>query len=159
MERIIVTVKRVGEARVRDIEIAANVPVEQLATELAQALGWERDTAGNAITYAVEAHPPGRILQTHETLAQVQAWDGAWLVFHPQILPSMSATQSATTPATAAPSPPISQSPPNATATNSPAAGPVSGWKPLNLPSPSPPPSNPPPSDGAGFVWKQVDDD
>jgi hypothetical protein len=86
MERVIVTVKLASEARVRDIELSANVPIEQLARVLAQRLGWSQQFADQQVTYDVDVHPPGRRLNPKETLAQANAWDGAWLVFHPRPL-------------------------------------------------------------------------
>ena len=84
MEYVIVTVKRLGEAQVRDIELAIDVPVCKLCAILAAGLGWDTDDQGHAVTYVVEAHPPGRFLRPDETLAQAQVWDATWLVLHPQ---------------------------------------------------------------------------
>ena len=75
------TVKGEGQARVRDVELSADLPVERIVTEVAEGLGWSTDHAGNRLVYDVEAHPPGRNLRGDETLAQAQVWDGAWLVF------------------------------------------------------------------------------
>ena len=84
MEQVIVTVKRVNESRVRDIELGVDVPEEQLSIGLAQRLGWERDLAGRPIAYDVEAHHPSRKLRPDENLAQANTWDGAWLILHPR---------------------------------------------------------------------------
>jgi len=83
-DRVIVTVKRLGEARVLDIELAINVPVHELCAAIAAGLGWDVDSSGQPLAYTIETHPPGRFLRPEETLAQAQVWDGAWLVLHPQ---------------------------------------------------------------------------
>jgi hypothetical protein len=80
MERVIVEVKLHGEDRGRDLEVAPDLPVAELAGVVAQALGWPHSD-GPAAGYAVEATPPGRTLRPNETLADAQAWDGATLVF------------------------------------------------------------------------------
>lgn len=139
MEKVIVTVKLVGESQVRDVELSSDVPAEQLAAQIAVALGWHVDAAGNPITYLIEAHPPDRILHSTETLAQAGAWDGSWLVFHPE----SSIAHPIPTP------PPFNTTPPS--------------------PAPSRPAEVPPASStmtepetavsGGGFVWKRVDDD
>jgi hypothetical protein len=86
VDRVIVTVKLVDEARVRDVELSANIPVAQLARALAQRLGWNQEVADQQVIYDVEVYPPGRRLNPNETLAQAHIWDGAWLVFHPRLL-------------------------------------------------------------------------
>ena len=135
MERVIVTVRRTDESRERDIEIAADLPVEQLVMAVAQALSWIPDAAGQPVSYEVEAHPPGRMLRPDETLAQAQAWDGTRLVFHPHNAP---------------PTPPPSD--------RRDQSEPVIGWHPLSLPTaPSPSPTHKP-SSSDGFAWKQVDE-
>lgn len=85
MERVIVTVSRVAEAQTRDLELAPDLPIEQLAALVAQILGWSPDPSGQVVLYDVEAHPPGRKLHSNETLASAHAWDGAWLIFSPLI--------------------------------------------------------------------------
>jgi hypothetical protein len=157
MEQVIVTIKRIGEARVRDIELAADVPIGQLTATLAQALGWEHDSTGQALDYIAEAHPPGRFLRPDETLAQAQIWDGTWLVLHPQPRVAVGSTAAASSTSAAVAHAPI------------PASGPVSAWTPLgpqaaSSPSSASPPASPtPPADpidpGPGYVWKRVDED
>ena len=63
MERVIVTVRRVNETRARDIELAAGLPMGELAEALAHALGWDVDVVGHPITYDVKIDPPGRLLR------------------------------------------------------------------------------------------------
>jgi hypothetical protein len=85
MTDVIVTVKHANEARLLDIQLASDIPAERLAASLAQSLGWDRDASGKPISYELEAHPPGRKLRPDETLAEVNAWDGAWLILHPKL--------------------------------------------------------------------------
>lgn len=85
MDHVLVTVKRVNEARVRDIMLPSDMPIGQLAALLAEKLEWNRDANDQPVSYMVEADPPGRYLRQDETLAQAGAWDGSWLVFHPRV--------------------------------------------------------------------------
>lgn len=138
MESVIVTVKRQGEAQVRDLEVPLDITVGELAQQMAAAFGWSSD-------YQVYAMPPERVLPPHETLIQSGVWDGAWLVFQPPGTPARSGGL------TAAPHPPAPAPQPD--------SPPLLGWIPLGIPtSPNPPDEAPPPSSG-GFVWKQIDED
>ncbi len=137
MEQVIVTVKREGEMRVRDIELSAGMPAQQFIAAIAQALGWDLDAAGQRLTYEVEAIPPGRVLRPEESLAQAGVWDGAMLIFRPQAAwidqPAGSGA----------------------------AKGQTGSWRSLETP-PASPPTTPPaaPSDSSsGFVWKRIDED
>ncbi len=85
MQRVVVTVKRKDEARVRDLEVPADIDAVRLAEMIARALRWESDRAGQPMTYKIEAHPLGRMLQPGESLATAGVWDGSWLVLHPDI--------------------------------------------------------------------------
>jgi hypothetical protein len=148
VERIIVTVKRANEQRVRDVELAVHVPAEQLAEALAQKFGWDHDSNGGQVVYKIEAYPPGRALNPGETLAEADTWDGAWLVLHPEA--GASATPPAQ-PAPAAPARPAGQ-------------GPLIGFTPLDgAPAESEghaaPPANGTPPPGSGYTWKRVDPD
>ena len=60
MQRVIVTVKRKDENKVRDLEVPAEVEVGQLTEMIAKALRWETDPAGQPIQYKIMAEPPGR---------------------------------------------------------------------------------------------------
>ena len=151
MTKAIVTVKRVEEARVRDLELPVDVPVVQLAETVAKALGWDLDATGYPVSYNIEAHPPGRLLDPGETLAQAGVWDGSWLVFHPRGAIHASAPVSAARSVPAAvPQPPPQPVPPVRSV-------------PSVVPQPPPQPAQPaapadtPPS--SGFVWKQIDGD
>lgn len=87
MQRVIVTVKRQNEARVRDLEVPTDIAAAQLAQTIAHTLNWDINLAGAATQYQIEAHiagRPGRILPPDETLANAGVWDGAWLVLMPQ---------------------------------------------------------------------------
>lgn len=80
MEPIIVTVKLEGEAQIRDIEVQPDINAEMLASIIAAGFGWDVGVNGEKIEYQIEVTPPGKILKPDQTLAQVGAWDGAWLV-------------------------------------------------------------------------------
>ncbi len=143
MERIIVTVKKHREARVRDLEVPAGVDVARLTQLIASALHWDRDSAGGAVRYQIEAQPPGRILQPDETLIDAGVRDGAWLTFIPEGEPQMEgAPPEAEVPATP------------------PSGGPVIRWESLfpngaAEPEGKPPDSEEPPS--SPYIWKEVD--
>jgi hypothetical protein len=163
MERIIVTVKRHKEARVRDLEVPAGVEVAQLAELIAAALHWDRDSGGGAVSYLIEAEPPGRVLQPEETLIKAGVKDGAWLTF----IPHADETELAA-------APPVVQkplTPPAPVDTEAPAPkGPVVKWESLfpdgapepegelpevdrssaEGPSEDEPPESP-------FIWKEID--
>jgi hypothetical protein len=72
-DRAIVTVRLDREADARDLEVPLTPPADQLATAIANALGWPADG------YLVWAEPPGRLLRPDESLAQAGAWEGARL--------------------------------------------------------------------------------
>ena len=80
MERVIVTVSRSGEAQEYDLELAADVPVKELAAAIIKALGWASQHDSFA-GYTIELLPSGHVLQPDDTLAQAQAWDGSHLHF------------------------------------------------------------------------------
>ena len=140
MQRVIVTVNRQGEARVRDLEVPAEVEAERLSKMIAQALRWDSDQAGEHIEYEIMAEPPGRTLLPHETLADAGVWDGAWLVFQ--------------RPGSSPPPPPSPPLPPPISG-----QGPVAGWRSLgiDLPTGPEPEQEETPAEEIGFVWKQLD--
>jgi len=143
MQRVIVTVKRQREARVRDLEVPAEVKAGRLAEMIARAMRWESDPAGQPIRYEIMAEPPGRILNPQESLAEAGAWDGAWLVFQP-------CGERTSAPPPSPPPGPIA--PPVST------GGPVSGWRPLDIDLPTgakPEPEEA--SEETGFAWKRLD--
>jgi len=82
MDRVIISVKRDGDKEAHDLEVPSNLPIRQLASVISRSLGWAFDAKGCPIHYDLAAQPPGRILGDDETLAQVGAWDGSWLVFY-----------------------------------------------------------------------------
>src|SRR5437763_6247123 len=110
-QRVVVTVKRKDEARVRDLEVPVNIEAQRLAEMISRALRWETDMAGQRITYLIEAHPLGRLLQPDETLASAGVWDGSWLVLHP-VQPPTEAGVAAEPPAPAVATPPSNTSAP-----------------------------------------------
>jgi len=105
MDLVIVTVKRENEARVRDLEVPADMPSAQLASLIAEWCGWNQDPGGKPVRYEIHSTPPDRILAPDETLAQAQAWDGAWLVLKPDRGITQQATPSPGVPAKPSPSP------------------------------------------------------
>lgn len=140
MQRVIVTVKREGEARLRDLEVPTDVEAERLTEMIARALHWEQDAAGQPLRYEVEAHPLGRILQANESLASAGVWDGSWLVFR---LPGDSVADGR----------PSRIEPPSSEV--------VRRWHPLGINVPPPSGSAPPTgeaSPSSGYVWRRVDE-
>lgn len=158
MERIIVTVKRQQEAQVRDLEVPAAVQVAQLVDMIAAALHWDRDSAGGAVRYQIEAEPPGRLLQAEETLTKAGVRDGAWLTFIPTVDHKEPISAPPVESADASPAPPADTQPP-------PPKGPVLKWESL-FPDGRPEPgiksaeldeaSEDDPPDSP-FVWKEID--
>lgn len=144
MERVLATVKRSNEARVRDLDLPADLPAGQLSAEIARVLGWSPDPDGKEVAYDIDAHPPGRLLQPGETLAQVDAWDGSWLVFYPK----------GTAPKPQPPSP----MPPPAPQLTVPGS-PIAGWRKLDIPPQPPAAGMEKPPDSTGYSWKQLDED
>ncbi len=89
MDRAIVSVKKDGDVEAHDLEVPTGMPVRQLALIISRALGWALDPQGRPVHFDVGAQPPGRILNDEETLAQVGAWDGSWLIFYKkQLMPA-----------------------------------------------------------------------
>lgn len=151
MERVIVTVKKYQETRVRDLDIPAGLEVEKLAEVIASALHWDTDSAGSPISYQIQAHPPGRVLSERETLVSAGIGDGAWLTFIPagdplkekptatNVYKSSSETQSSTNP--------------------------VSGWRSLGIDDNDNNQAvqhkqsigDPRKPDSGGYVWKEID--
>ena len=143
MRRVIVTVKRKDEARVRDLEVPADVESTQLAEAIAHALSWESDPMGQPIKYEIEAHSPGqrgRRLMEHESLASAGVWDGSWLVFHP---------------VSGAPS--ASGASPSPLAQSSSSAEMKVTWQRVELPDADQETTEKPSNVSSGYVWKQVD--
>ena len=83
MDRVIVTVKRQGEDRAKELEVPSDVAAGQLAGLVARALRWDTGASGRQIDYKIKANPPGRVLHDEETLSQASALDGSWLIFIP----------------------------------------------------------------------------
>lgn len=72
-QRAIVSVSRVDETAVRDVELPVDLPIRSLCSLLAYFLGWPPASE-------VALHPSGRLLNPDATLAEEGVWDGAWLV-------------------------------------------------------------------------------
>lgn len=71
MDSVIIMVGRENEG-VRDIEIMPDIPAGELAEAVAGAFGWSG-------VYDIKVF--GKILKQYQTLADVNAWDGAELTF------------------------------------------------------------------------------
>lgn len=127
--RIVITVVRAGDQTARDVEVPAGLSVRELRGLIAQALRWDTDPSGHPQDYALEAFPPGRLLRDEESLAAVDAWDGACLV----LLPTQSAMP--------LPTPELNM--------------PVTGWRPLDFASPDVHDASRRPA--GQFAWKRVD--
>ena len=84
MERVIVTVKKFQETRVRDLDVPAGLEAEKLAEVVSSALHWDRSPTGKAVRFKIEAYPLGRVLESSETLLSAGVRDGAWLTFIPE---------------------------------------------------------------------------
>ncbi len=156
MERVIVTVKREGEARVRDLEVPAQVEAQRLVDLIAAALRWQTDPAGQRLAYQIEAQPLGRRLAPTETLEDAGVWDGSWLVLHPveapEGVPRVKRATQGTQPAT-----------PMAPSAGSEA---LVSWHALPVEQDKHPEARPPVSGSAnnepskkekGYNWKQID--
>jgi hypothetical protein len=144
MNRVVVTVKRQGEAQVRDLELPNDLETGRLMKLISEALRWETDAAGQPIDYEMEAHPLGRMLKPDETLKSAGVWDGSWLVLRP-----VGHTSSV---------PHVSHSAP-------PVGGPVVGWRSLGTDVPGSSSQPPSPDEETGqetgkgpskFVWRQI---
>lgn len=70
MDPVIIMVGRNDKEGVQDIEIMPDIPSDELADAIAEALGW-------AGTYDIQVN--GRLLGRHQTLAEADAWDGSEL--------------------------------------------------------------------------------
>ena len=81
MLRVIVNVRRQGEATDHDLEVPAEVPSAQLAESIAKALDYYEELPGYSIRYVLRADPPGRSLRPDESLADAGLWDGSCLIF------------------------------------------------------------------------------
>jgi hypothetical protein len=84
MLRVIIRVRREGEAETVDVEAPAEVPAEQLSDMLARALEWERTKSGQLTGYTLVKGGSGEILRSQETLADVGVWEGAEVILRPK---------------------------------------------------------------------------
>jgi uncharacterized ubiquitin-like protein YukD len=82
MVQVIVTVKKEGESA-RDLEVPAEMPSGELADLITKALGWQSENTSGEPNYRLAVNPPGRVLVTDESLADVEAWDGAQITVLP----------------------------------------------------------------------------
>lgn len=81
MERVIVHVRRHDESRGRDLEVPAEVRVDELTQRVAAALKW--GAKDSRVSYQIMAHPQNCLLPPDKTLVQLDVWDGSTLVFQP----------------------------------------------------------------------------
>lgn len=84
MLRVMIRVRREGEAETSDIEAPAEVPAEQLSEMLARALNWERTKTGQLTGYTLVKGGTGQVLRGQETLADVGVWEGAEVILRPK---------------------------------------------------------------------------
>jgi len=77
--RVIVNIRKDGQARGHDLEVPTEVPSEQLAKMVAEALNWDIGTIKRPSRYAIRDISSGRILQPDESLADAGLWDGTYL--------------------------------------------------------------------------------
>ncbi|MGE5417771.1 MAG: hypothetical protein ACM3UZ_13620 [Acidobacteriota bacterium] len=82
MGRAIVSVKRIMDVQAYDLEVPTDMGSSDLASMIAELLGWNCDMEGRKIYYRIEAKPCGKTLQPGENLEDVGAMDGSWLIFH-----------------------------------------------------------------------------
>lgn len=156
MERVIVTVKREGEARVRDLEVPAEVEAQRLVDLIAAALRWQTDAAGQRLAYELEAQPLGRRLAPCETLADAGVWDGSWLVLHP--VQARAPGEALVRPRTKEKQPATTEAPAGENVT-------LAGWGALREDRDAGPATQLPTKDTAngepakrdGYTWKQLD--
>src|SRR4028119_1467418 len=163
MQRVIVTVQRNDDSQVRDLEVPAELESERLAELIATALRWDTGQAGGSSRYTIEAQPLGRILQPHESLADIGAWDGSWLVLYPVVAisaqaPVQPSIASVTVLPTRQDAPDISVPPQEPGSV-------ISGWRSLGIDLPSAPTQEQEAQDAQDdynsaptFSWKQLDD-
>ncbi len=67
----------------RDLEIDDSLAAWELASLLARSYRWPLGAPGGLIEYAIQAAPPGRVLQSAETLAGAGVCTGAILRAEP----------------------------------------------------------------------------
>ena len=84
MKRVVVTVKRENEARVQDLELPADVPVQEWLGEMVSVLGWAKSNEQRG-GYSLVAHGPrtpekGVPVPPHASLYDAGVRDGFWLV-------------------------------------------------------------------------------
>lgn len=82
MEQVIVTVKK-EERSICDLEVPAEIPSSELTDLIVEALGWQSNDRHSADNYRLATEPPGRELDAGESLADVGAWDGAYVTLLP----------------------------------------------------------------------------
>lgn len=83
MKRVVVTVKRKGEARVQDLELPANVPVGEFLEEMTEVLGWD-DPGYSLLAYGPHSPESGETVAETQTLQEAGVSDGFWLVAVPE---------------------------------------------------------------------------
>jgi hypothetical protein len=87
MKHVVVMVKREGEARVQDLELPADVPIQDWVHKMAQVLGWvddeiEEDSSSpiRLTAYGPRTPEKGLPVSMDSTLEQAGVMDGFWLV-------------------------------------------------------------------------------
>jgi len=79
MDRVIVTVKLDNETTEQDLELPAYMPARDLAQMIMRVLSQGSTLTETSGSYKINAHPPGRVLEDNETLAEAGVWDGSYI--------------------------------------------------------------------------------
>lgn len=85
MLRVIVQVKHQRSGVETDVEVPAEIPLEQLAGLLSRALGWSDCGPDESVTYIIRQSDSSAPLSSQATLAELKLWDGAGLLFEPVV--------------------------------------------------------------------------
>ncbi|OQA17248.1 MAG: FHA domain protein [Chloroflexi bacterium ADurb.Bin360] len=85
MLRVIVQVKHQRSNAETDVEVPAEIPLEQLAGLLSRALGWNDCGPDESVTYVIRQTDGSAPLSSQTTLAELKLWDGASLLFEPVV--------------------------------------------------------------------------
>lgn len=85
MLRVIVQVTHQRSGIGTDVEVPAEIPLEQLAGLLSKALDWSDCGPDERVTYTIREANSSTPLSPQATLAELKLWDGTGLLFKPVI--------------------------------------------------------------------------